>query len=236
MNIAICDKNNGEQIKNETLCFLDKKDIEGRCFIFKKDVDLLASNEIFDIVILDTDFSDISSAQIINYLKRYNNEAAIIIVSDDYARLNEAFDVGARRYLIKPIDETFFSALESVIEYLKTETTECYIEDNGTIKRISKSSIIYLEISGRKTKIVTNNECYFSKLKMQDFQKILNPAQFASPHKSFYVNLGQINECLRFGGQYYLCMSDNKYIPITRTRKADFEKTYLQYLKRKNLM
>ena len=235
MNIAICDENNGEYIKNQTLRFMYKREVELSCFIFETAVNLLSSNEIFDIVILDTNFSKISSVQISNYLKRQNNAVALIIVADDYSCLNDAFDVGAIRYLVKPDDDTLFCALDSAIDYINNETEECYLENNGRIKRISKSSIIYLEISGRKTKIVTKNESFLSNVKMQEFQKSLNPAQFASPHKSFFVNLGQISECRRFGGQYYLFMSDNKFIPITRTRRAEFEKTYYHFLKNKKL-
>lgn len=236
MNIAICDKNNGENIKDEILRYMSEKGIKYSCFIFKTVVDLLVSNEIFDIVILDADFSETGSAQISGYLKRHNNEVAIIFVAKDYSCLDDAFDVGARRYLIKPVDEKLFCALDSTIDYLNNETAECYLESNGTVKRISKSSIIYLEISGRKTRIVTGNESFLSNIKMQDFQKYLNPSKFASPHKSFYVNLGQIIEFRRFGSQYYLCMSDNKYIPVTRTRKAEFEKAYYHFIESKRLM
>ena len=237
MNIAICDENKdiGENIKKQTALFMREKGIESKCFVFETAVELMVSNEIFDIVILDANFSEISNAQISNYLKRQNNAVALIIVADDYSYLNDAFDIGARRYLIKPIDETLLCALDSVIDYLNNETAECYLENNGAIKRVSKSSIIYLEISGRKTKIVTKNDCFISKMKMHEFQKSLNPALFVSPHKSFFVNMGQISECRRFGGQYYLCMSDNKYIPITRTRKAEFEKAYYQFIENKRL-
>ena len=233
MNIAICDENNGDNIKSKTAHYMNKKNIAHSCFVFKSAVDLLVSNETFDIVILCAGFSEIRSAQITGFLKRYNKELAIIFIADDYSYLNDAFDIGAIRYLINPVDDTLISALDCAINYLNSETTECYLENNGTIKRVSKSSILYLEISGRKTKIVTDNDCYFSKLKIRDFQKSLNPAQFASPHKSFYVNLGQIVECRRFSGQYYLRMNDNKYIPITRTRKAEFEKAYYQFIENK---
>ena len=235
MNIAICDEHNGDFIKNITVNYMNKKNITHNCFVFQRAVDLMISNEVFDILILNSAFSDIS-AQISSYLKRHNNEVAIIFTSDDYSHLNDAFDIGAIRYLINPVDDTLLSALDCSINFINNQTTECYLESNGTIKKVSKSSILYLEISGRKTKIVTQNGCYYSKLKMQDFQKSLNPAKFASPHKSFYVNMGQIAECIRFGGQYYLCMSDNKYIPVTRTRKAEFEKAYYQFIENKKLM
>jgi DNA-binding LytR/AlgR family response regulator len=234
MNIAICEEKNGELIKNKTVKYMKEKNIAPGCFVFQKAVDLMVSNEIFDILILSSEFSEIS-AQISTYLKRHNNEVAIIFTADDYSNLNDAFDIGAIRYLINPIDEALSSALDCAINYINTQTTECYLENNGIVKRVSKSSILYLEISGRKTKIVTDKECYYSRFRMQDFQKALNPAQFASPHKSFYVNLGQVTECRRFGGQYYLCMSDNKYIPITRTRKSEFEKAYYKFIENKKL-
>ena len=236
MNIAICDGNNSscEYIKSETSRFMSEKGIESNCFIFETAVDLLTSNEFFDVAILNPNFTEINSAQIINFIKRHNNAVALIFIADDYSYLNAAFDVGARRYLIKPVDdEALISALEAAIDYLDRETSECYLEENGTVKRIPKSSIVYLEISGRKTKVVTKNDVFLSKIKMQDFQKSLNLAQFASPHKSFYVNMDQINEFGRLGGQYYIFMSDNKFIPITRARKAEFEKAYFQFLKNK---
>jgi len=234
MNIAICDEHNGDVIKGITVNYMNKNNIAYNCFVFQRADDLMVSNEVFEILILNSAFSEIST-QISRYLKRHNNEVAIIFMSDDYARLNYAFDIGAIRYLINPVDDTLLSALDCAIKYIYDQTTECYLESNGTIKKVSKSSILYLEISGRKTKITTQNGCYYSKLKIQDFQKSLNPKQFASPHKSFYVNLGKIVECRRFGGQYYICMSDNKFIPITRTRKAEFEKVYYQFIADKKI-
>ena len=235
MNIAICDEKNGDKIKAQILCYMKENCIKNSCFVFNTAVDLMVSSKAFDIVILSASFSEISSAKISGYFKRYNKEVAIIVIADDYSHLDDAFDIGAIRFLVYPIDDALFPALDCAINHLNTETMDCYLENNGTIKKVSKSSILYLEISGRKTKIVTDKECYYSRFKMQDFQKALSPTQFASPHKSFYVNLGQITECRRFGGQYYLCMSDNKYIPITRTRKAEFEKAYYQFIENKKL-
>lgn len=235
MNIAICDKNSStvEYIKNQTDGFMNETGPKSKFFIFENTVDLLACDSIFDIVFLNPDFAKISNAQIIGFIKRHNNAVAIIFVADDYSYLNEAFDLGVRRYLIKPVDKTLLSALESAIDYLNNKTAVCYLEDGGTVKRVAKSSILYLEISGRKTKIVTKNDSFISKVKMHELQKLLNPVQFASPHKSFYVNMEQITEYRRFGGQYYIWMGDNNFIPISRTKKAEFEKEYYRFLKNK---
>ena len=235
MNIAICDENNstGEYIKNQAARFMSEKGIEGNCFFFETAVELLTSNELFDVAVINPGFSGTNNAQIINFIKQHNSAVALIFIADDYSYLNDAFDFGARRYLINPDDKTLFPALDSVIDYLNNETAECYLEENGTVKRISKSSIVYLEISGRKTKVVTKNGVYMSKNKMQEFQKNLNLEQFASPHKSFYVNMDQIQELGHLGGQYYIYMSDTKFIPITRTRKTEFEKAYFHFLKNK---
>ena len=218
MNIAICDKNSGEHIKEEILRYMKKQDIKNSCVVFKTTLDLMVNSNAFDIVILNAEFSEISNAQICSYLKRFNNEVAIIFIADDYSRLDDAFDVGARRYLVNPIEKTLPLALDCAVEYLKSKT------------------IIYLEISGRKTRIVTNNESFLSNIKMQDLQYSLGAERFASPHKSFCVNMEAISEYRRFGGQYYICMTDNKYIPITRTRKPEFEKAYFEFLKNKNLL
>ena len=233
MNIAICDENHqtGEYIKNQATTFMHQVGLNARCFAFERAVDLLACDKAFDIVIMESAFAEVNNAPIISFIKRYRDTVALILIGNDYSCLDVAFDVGARRYLLKPVDdETLLSALQSAIEYLNNKTAECYMQENGTVKRISKSSIVYLEIFGRKTKIVTDNGVFLSKIKMLDFQKSLNPAQFASPHKSFFVNMAQIKEFGRLGGQYYILMMDNKFIPITRTRKSEFEKAYFQFL------
>lgn len=239
MNIAICDENNefGELVKNTISSYMLANNTEVNCRIFNSALDLISSNEIFDIVFLESCFSMISSIQISNFLKRQNEAVALVFISEDYAFLNTAFDLGARRYLVKPINKGMLvDALDAAINYLDKETVECFIENKGAISRILKSSIVYLEISGRNTNVVTKNDVFISKTKLQQWQEYLSPVQFASPHKSYLVNMQQIQECRRFSGQYYLCMSDNNYIPITRTRKAEFEKAYFQFLKNKKLM
>ena len=239
MKIAICTENKklGENIKKQTLRFIKNNGIKAGIFVFNAAVDLIASEEDFDIAFLEACYSTASGFQIGGFLKRKNEAVVLLYLAEDYSCLNSAFDAGARRYLIKPIvEQELVSALASAIDYINKETAECYLEYNGTIKRILKSSIVYLEISGRKTKVVTQNGVFSSKARIQEWQDKLNPAQFASPHKSFIVNLEQVSECRRFSGQYYICMNDNKYIPITRTRKTEFEKSYFQFLKNKSLM
>ena len=239
MNIAICDENNnfGEFFKNTISRYMLDNNVMANCFVFQSALDLMSSNEIFDVVFFETGFSMANIIQISNFLKRQNEAVALIFISDDYTFLNTAFDLGARRYLVKPINKgMLLDALDTAINYLDKETVECYIDNKGTISKILKSSIIYLEISGRNTNVVTKSDVYTSKTKLQQWQEYLSPAQFAAPHKSYIVNMQQISECRRFSGQYYLCMSDKNYIPITRTRKAEFEKAYFQFLKNKKLM
>lgn len=239
MNIAICNENNdfGKFIEHTISSYLLDNNVKINCRIFNSALNLMASNEIFDVAFLETGFSMANIIQISNFLKRQNEAIALIFISDDYTFLNTAFDLGARRYLVKPIDKGVLpDTLNAAIDYLAKATAECYIDNKGTISRILKTSIIYLEISGRNTTVVTKNDVFTSKIKLQEWQKILNPAQFASPHKSYIVNMQEISECRRFSGQYYLCMSDNNYIPITRTRKAEFEKAYFQFLNNKKLM
>jgi DNA-binding LytR/AlgR family response regulator len=239
MNIAICDENikNGEYVKEQTIRYLLENNVNANCFAFNNAADIMASEENFDMAILETHFQAVSGIKIGSFLKRKNEAIFLIYIAKDYSYLDDAFDVGAKRYLIKPISESaVYSSLKAAFDFLNEESAECYLKSNGTIKRILKSSIIYLEISGRKTKVVTKSETLTSKMKIQDWQKRLDPSLFASPHKSFVVNLKHISECKRFGGQYYVCMVDNKYIPITRTRKSEFEKAYYKYLKHKNLI
>lgn len=65
----------------------------------------MLQSEAFDAVILDIQLPDGNALQIIPYIRSLNNETIIIVVSgySDNTLIQEAIQLGANRFLVKPV-------------------------------------------------------------------------------------------------------------------------------------
>lgn len=234
MNIAICDdiKNCQEDIKKHIKFYFNDNKIPLNIFTFDTTEMLLKSDIIFDIAFLDVELGEENGLDAGKQLRLKNERIIIFVVTAYNKYLDDAFDLRAFRFLPKPIQaQRLYSALDSAVELLNnTFTTFLECRTNNRIK-IAVREIIFVEISNRKTKIITENGIYFSNEKLSHWRDILSASYFAVPHSSFIVNMNYSSEYKR--NELKLKHKENEYtIPIAARNQSKFRKTYFNFQSR----
>ncbi len=156
---------------------------------------------------------------------------------DQYAL--QAFDQNALDYLLKPISE---KRLEQSIQKLRKmaqhgEHIPFNIEriiklikrEESTIRRFSvrvgdqiliipDQSILYFHAEDKYTFLSTEKERFIIPFTLKALEARLHPERFLRVHRSFIVNLEQINSIHRwFGGKLKLKMGNGKEIVVSQT-------------------
>lgn len=251
MKIAICDESEEvrEEIKNELMneintyyypqFLIDKNEqIEIICFEFGKT--LFSGGQKFDLIFLNTKINGMDGIKLAKKLRQQErqmifqgektNKIEFIFIAEQKEQMQEAFDVNAFHYLMKPIKkkkliEVFRSYLEKYNKIGETNESFLFIKTGSLSRRIDLKDIYYIDTFRKKVTLYLKQGSISYYAKLEELEKQLRK-QFFRCHRSYLVNLAYVVEydattVVLEGGQRIL-MAKQKY--------SIFTKAYLEYL------
>lgn len=197
-------------------------------FSFTDSRALLKTDQGYDMAFLGirTDSSD--SLAVGKALKERNPNVLLFFITAYTDYLDDAFELGAFRFLLEPIDWTRFArALDAALCTIGSREVKVLCADNTNVV-VSTTDIVYCENSSRKTKIVTRDGAYLSKEKLRDWRDRLDDVKFYSPHASYIVNLNYIVSFDR--NSLTLKWGDNKStVSISTKHQKEFRQRYAAF-------
>lgn len=191
---------------------------------------VLDSNDNYNIAILDVEMPDMNGIALGEELRKHNKQIVLIYLTAHSQYLDSALNLNAARFFEKPIDkDRFFSGMDNALERIDNTTINFFIRDDKTQVRITAESIVYIEISHRKTKVVTEDKTYFTTHTLDYFKDRLVSSIFAQPHKSYIINFNFITAYERdeivLDGQYK--------ISVSRSKQTELHKSFVRFMEGK---
>lgn len=184
--------------------------------------------EEIDLIFLDINLPKISG---LNFLKSLNNPPEVIVTTayPDYAL--EGFELNVADYLLKPISfERFLKAVSSLAGGGGGTAPRISPDDSGaparrytfekadnTIYKIAYDRIRYIESDRDYVHLHLEEEDYMFRQSLKHWMGILPEQDFSQVHKSFIVNISQID---RITGNRIVM--GEEIIPIGRNYKEEF--------------
>ena len=232
MKIVVCDDNLNiiSEIKEMLNEYSAIKNIPLEISTFDNGKAVLDSNDNYNIAILDVEMPDMNGIALGEELRKRNKQIVLIYLTAHSQYLDSALNLNAARFFEKPIDkDRFFSGMDNALERIDNTTINFFIRDDKTQVRITAESIVYIEISHRKTKVVTEDKVYFTTHTLDYFKDKLVSSIFAQPHKSYIINFNFITAYER--GEIVL---DSRYkIPVSRSKQTEFHKSFVRFMEGK---
>lgn len=222
MKIAICDDELTihQQMKNVLLSYFSDKLIDAEIYDYNNGEDLLNSEINFDIAFLDVEMPMLDGIETGKSLKQKYPNIVIFMITAYSDYLDDAFDIGAYRFLQKPLDvPRLYRSLDSALLSISSKDVKVICANNESIV-IPTGSIVYCESYKRKTKIVTTNGEFISKEKIDYWKEILNELIFYSPHSSFIINFNYIKS---FNRKSLILSYSNSNVEISVAAKKQQE-------------
>lgn len=235
MKIIICDDEKAyvEDVKNNVDLFFKSRGIDAEFDTFTEtSIIKNQANNFYDIAFLDVEIDDVLGTDIAYQLKNINPHIVIFIITSYEKYLDDAMDLNVFRFLKKPLDSRRLqSSLEKAIDFIDDMVVEFYLKENkecneGLRKiKVVSNDIVYIEIVGHLTKVVTKNKTYLSENKMNYWKEKLSASFFYLVHNSFIINMKYITSYQRS-----LVVLENKYeVPIAYRKQAPFKSYFLKY-------
>lgn len=229
LRIIICDDEKAyvDSVQRNVDSFLKEKNMEASYSLYTDCNEFMQNNsDFFDIAFLDIEMGEIKGTQVAEELKKINPHIIVFIITSYDQYLDEAMDLNVFRYIKKPLDEKrLLNGLDKAIQLLDKTVIEFYLKSNNTLEKVISSDIVYVEIVGHSTKVVTINGEYISKNNMRFWKEKLSASFFFPVHSSFIVNVKFITKYER----YMLTLNNKHSVPVAYRSQAAFKRYFMKY-------
>lgn len=192
MKIAVCDDDQSfrELLEGHLKLYFEGKHRIPYIKQFSSGEELVSDNTLYDFVFLDINMGCLNGIETGRILKSRNPHCVLFFITccDEY--LDDAFDIKAFRYLLKPIDiPRLYKSLDCAQHLFGNSIITFYDAALNSDIKAYTSDVVYVEISKRRTKVYTVNGSYLSNKSISYWKNKLNSVSFVCPHSSFIVNL-----------------------------------------------
>lgn len=170
------------------------------------------------LVIADIALQEGSSLELLNCIRHYSIPTIFLAMpNDESVYKNIELDSPPHGYLVKPINKlTFFSTIR-LLCYKQSVATQAanylLIRANKGIKKVLTDDILWLEVSGNYTIVVTAKERLAMKKSLVYLQTEVGE-DFVRVHKQYCVNIKQITHI-----RSNTVVVHNQEIPVSYARK-----------------
>ena len=230
MEIAVCD--NDENIRDDIARLISRQKPEASLHVFDSKDKLLRSGVHFSVVFLDV--KGVSGMEIARELRRREEEwrsprSVLVFITGYREYMEEAFDVMAFYYLLKPIDtDKFSNVLERACKEAEgneaQEERYLMFKASGTTVRLALKEILFIESSGKKVIVHAGSETYEVYGTMEGMEEETGETFYRS-HRGFLVNMAKIASYK--ANTIYL--ENGQSVLLSRQKYADFVKKYMRY-------
>ena len=233
IRIAVCDD---QEIvcENVRKMILHEEEYRYEVDLFRSGKELLEAGRKYDILFLDIDMEGIDGIETARKIRLKDKKVKIVYVTAYSEYAGKAFSVHAFGYLLKPVKKT--SVLKQVADALAYREEEqkpspvLEFETSQGRTRLHTADIYYFEIRGRQIKLAAEKGCYEMRGKIGDLRERMKDYGFASPHKSFVVNLDQIRNIKG----YDIYMMSGEILPLSQKQAVSFKECMGRFLAEKN--
>ena len=189
-----------------------------------------AEQNAYDVIFLDISMRGQNGMELARQIREKEKDVILVFVTSDASYVFDGYEVGAYRYLMKPVDE---EKLWEILDYARTQKEveeENYIlvkKDSQSV-RINLKDIIYIEAEKHYVNLCMENKESIN-IKTA-FTELLQETQEKSDtilltHRSYAVNIEKVVRI----GRTECVLSDSSVIPVSRSFYKEVNEAFIKY-------
>lgn len=203
-------------------------------FAYRSGEELLFEHEDgypFDLLILDIDMKEMDGMSLAKKIRKTDKNLTILFLTNHKEYVFEGYEVNAFRYILKPIEEDkLYPLLDEILQQGQKDKPYLIEQIAGEKVKLYLEDILFLETNGHYLNIHMNGKIYEVKKSLKEIQKEIAEAtpekkMFVSTHRSFQVNIAQVEQVLRSE----CIMSDKSSVPISRNSYKEVNQAFITY-------
>lgn len=191
-------------------------------YLFKYD-----RQNIFDILFLDICMKDMDGMTLAHEIRKFDRNVQIVFLTGNPEYVFEGYEIGAVRYLVKPVTESELAKVLDVCAERLGRTRQDYIaiKYHGENLRLSGSEIISVKVDGHYLKMQTTDRMYEWKASLKEMVSRLDSDRFVMANRSAVVNLDFVVKITREE-----CILENgDVVPVSRGAYGALNDAFMKY-------
>lgn len=176
-----------------------------------------------DILLLDIEMPLLDGMAAARQIRRGNAGVCIVFVTSFERYAVPGYEVGAYRYLLKPLEYGRFAReLRDAFERARdARSTKVCLKVKGGVLRVDPADIALVETgrNHRITALVDGQPVDLRETTMAELEALLGEVGFFRCHASYLVNLAHV----RFIGPAETRLDDGRAVPVSKHRKHAFK-------------
>lgn len=229
MRVAICEDNSveAEKISEIVYSVFNKNGIECEVSNFFTAGEFDNSKIEYDLIFLDCKLPDDNGIEVARRLRDKGSDAVIIYVTAYGEYVFDSFEVGAFRYLLKPIkEESLVKSIESFLKYFeKNQFIEIPTAHKSYVVQLS--NIMYVEANNKRSIVRLSDRTIDSTKAISTFQDEITSPAFFRTHRHFLLNMKYIADI----ENNVVILTNGEKVEISRRSLGEFNKCYINYIK-----
>lgn len=232
MRIAVCDdeKTFLDMICREIEGFYKSLDI--CCIPFADGSELVVAYEkgqCFDAIFLDMEMKQLDGMKTAEKIRSFSANVPIVFLTSHTELAMDGYEVGAFRFLKKPVDSGKLRQTLTDIQNLYRKKKPIVLKENGNEFFLSPDDIISAESEDNMVIFVTADKEYRVRMKLTEALVLLFEygACFCRIHRCSIVNLGHVVSC----SEKEVKLDNEKKLPISKSYSSDFKRKLFEYVK-----
>lgn len=206
-----------EKVSVDTFCSAEE-------FLFK-----VEETKPYDLLLLDIQMGKMNGIELARKIREQDKTVKIVFLTGikDYAI--EGYEVGAVRYLLKPVKEAeFFDLLDKLFAEVKEQKEEYFLfQTGGTTNRVPFSDILYVEADGHYAVIKTAENQWKWKTNFSSLSEEFETHNFFLLRRGLYVNLAQVSQI----GKTECVLESGETLPVSKSRYQELNERFIAYYK-----
>lgn len=182
----------------------------------------------YDILFLDIRFNNCDiGIDVAKKLRKAGNTSLIILLTSLHSKAIEGYEIGAYRYIVKPIiKEKMYAVLDEAISSIRSNYRVILVKDMYNTVVVKIQQILYIYSNARKRCLVTLDGEIETWEQLKSIYEKLPQEQFAYAQKGFVVNYKMIKKLNKTGVE----LVNGENVPISRGMKNEFFANYFEFL------
>ena len=234
LKIAVCDDTPADQENIVRLLhkYLDENHYVAKIDTFSSGEEFLAGDtKQYELMVLDIFMDKLNGIQVAEQLLDEHPGLQIIFCSTSNAYAMESYDVGALRYLTKPVqEEKLFRTLDRYFHAHKELRTLTF-KQNRMDEHVYISDILWIEAGDHKSVIHTRTQSISTGTLFKQLCEQTEGIDFIKPIRYALVSLQAVATI----PTDVLTLTDGSQIPISRGQRQEVKKAFSDY-KMKHLL
>ena len=189
-----------------------------------------ADQNAYDVIFLDISMKGQNGMELARQIREKEEDVILVFVTSDASYVFDGYEVGAYRYLMKPVEER---KLREILDYVRAQNAteeENYIlvKKGSQSVRVSLRDVLYIEAQKHYVNLYLENaepmtvKVVFAEL-LQEIQE--KSDTFLTTHRSYAVNIDKVVRI----GRTECILSDGSSIPVSRSFYKAVNEAFIGY-------